>query len=259
MQKKKHLVVGNWKMNPLSPDEAKRIIRSTKKEAKGLKRTEVVICPPYPFLSLIKPEKKGKVFAGVQDVFWQTSGTFTGEVSPEMIRQSDGKFAIIGHSERRKLGETDAIVAKKTNAALSAGLTAIVCVGESSRDNTGDYLEYLKKQLAGSLVGVKKRFLTELIIAYEPLWAISSGYALSQAMKPSDVHETTLYLKKILAEIFGKDWVSSIRILYGGSVSAENAGFIIGGGGVDGLLVGRESLDLKNFPLLLKSVDAVPL
>ena len=246
-------------MNPVSLEEAKTIIKVTRKNSKSLKRTEVAICPPAIYLPLVKPEAKEKLYSGVQNVFYLPSGTWTGEISSEMVRQSGGKFAIVGHSERRKLGETDEVVAKKVSASLSAGLTTIVCIGESERDQTGDYLEAIRKQMLGSLSGISRRFLMDLIIAYEPLWTISKGYGVTQAMKPSDVHETTLYLKKVLLEIFGKDWVGSIRILYGGSVNAENAGFIVGGGEVDGLLVGRESLDPKNFGLLLKSVDAVPL
>src|SRR3989344_8737856 len=161
MKNRKHLVVANWKMNPVSPEEAHRIIRFTKKATENLKRTEVAICPPFIYMPFVKPEAKKKVYAGVQDIFWQPSGIFTGEVSPEMVRQSGGEFVIIGHSERRKLGETNEMVAKKANATLSAGITAIVCVGETNRDNTGDYLEFLKKQLVGSLAGAKKRFLTE--------------------------------------------------------------------------------------------------
>lgn len=259
MRNRKHLVVANWKMNPISLDEAKVIIRATKKSAKELKRTEVVICPPFIYMPFVKPEARQKIYVGVQNVFWLPSGTFTGEVSSEMIRQSGGKFVIIGHSERRKFGETNEIISKKVNAVLSAGLTAILCVGEADRDSSGDYLEVLRKQIMESLNGVSKRFLTDLIIAYEPVWAISKGYGVSEAMKPSDVHETTLYIRKVLLEIFGKDWVGNIRILYGGSVNAENAGFIVGGGETDGLLVGRESLSPQGFASLLKSVDAVPL
>ena len=242
-------------MNPISPEEAKRIIRTTKKTVKELKRTEAVICPPAIYLNLIKPEKK--IYSGVQNVFWLPSGTYTGEISSEMVRQSGATFAIVGHSDRRSLGETDEMVAKKANAALSAGLQTIICIGEKSRDQSGDYLEFLKTQLTRALSGIRKSFLSDLIIAYEPIWAISKSSA-GEAMKPRDVEETVLYIKKILSEIFGKDWVGAIRVLYGGSLNGENAGLIVGVGKVDGILVGRESLSEKGFKELLKSVDAVP-
>lgn len=259
MKDKKHLVVANWKMNPISPEEAKKIIQVTKKTAKTLRKTETVICPPFVYLSFVKPEPKRKVYAGVQNVFWQSSGAYTGEVSSEMVRQSGASFAIIGHSERRNFGETDDVVAKKASASLAAGIKTIVCIGEKSRDQNGDYLDFLKRQLTASLSGIKKSFLPDLIIAYEPVWAISKNYSSAEAMKPSDVHETGLYIRKILSEIFGKDWFGVIRILYGGSVNGENAGLIVGSGKVDGLLVGRESLNGKDFGILLKKVDAVPL
>lgn len=259
MKNKKHLVVANWKMNPISGEEARRIIRSTKKTAKELKRTEVAICPPFIYLPFVKAETEKKIYAGAQNVFWQASGTYTGEISSEMVRQSGASFVIIGHSDRRNLGETDEIVAKKANAALFSGLRTIVCIGEKSRDNSGDYLEFLKKQLTASLAGIKKRFLTDLLIAYEPIWAISKSFAAGEAMMPSDIEETVLYIRKVLSEIFGKDWMNSIGILYGGSANGENAGLIVGAGKVDGLLVGRESLNEKGFAELLKSVDAVPI
>ncbi len=257
MKNRKHLVVGNWKMNPISPEEARGMINLTKKLAREMKRTDVVVCPPFPYLNMVRSAGEKKFYAGVQDVFWQPAGSFTGEVSAEMVRQNGAKFAIIGHSERRELGETDEIVSKKAVAVLGAGLSAIVCVGEKIRDNSGDYLEFLRKQVSTSLAGVKKKNVSDLIIAYEPVWAIGRNF--SEAMKPSDIEETALFLKKVLSEIFGKDWLQSLKILYGGSVNWENAGFIVGGGGVDGLLVGRESLSRENYPKLLKSVDAVPI
>jgi triosephosphate isomerase len=150
-------------------------------------------------------------------------------------------------------------VSKKAGAALLAGLNVVLCVGESERNNSGDYLEFLRKQITTSLFGIRKKFLSELIIAYEPVWAISKSYGSGEAMTPSDIHETTLFLRKILVEIFGKDWASAIRIIYGGSANAENCQAIIGGGEVDGLLVGRESLNPENFVNLFKAVDVIPL
>lgn len=256
MQNHKHLIVANWKMNPSSKEEAKRIINSTKKIAKELKRTEVVICPPFPFIDFVKPDDK-KVFSGVQNVFYVPVGTFTGEVSSEMIRAFGAKYSIVGHSERRHLGETDDIVSKKANASLMAGLKTIICVGEETRDNSGDYLNFLRNQIKNSLANVKKKFLFDLIIAYEPVWAISKSTVAGQAMNFNEVHEANIFIKKTLVEIFGKDWVSGVRILYGGSVNFENAENIIKEAKVDGFLVGRESLDIETFPKLLKSVDGI--
>ncbi len=256
MQNHKHLIVANWKMNPTSKEEAKKIISSTKRASKELKRTEVVVCPPFPFIDLVKPDNK-KVFSGSQNVFYESAGTRTGEVSPEMVRAFGGKYVIVGHSERRQLGETDEIVSKKANASLLLGLKTIVCVGEETRDTSGDYLNFLQNQIKNSLVNIKKRFLSDLIIAYEPIWAISKSAVSGEAMNPSEVHEANILVKKTLTEIFGKDWIGGVKIIYGGSVKFENASDIIKEGKVDGFLIGRESLNTETFPKLLKSVDAI--
>ncbi len=257
MKKAKHLVVGNWKMNPSSVDDAKVILNSVKKNADLLKKTEVVVCPPFPFLSLFKKQSKNKLLLGAQDVFWEAPGSFTGEISAEILKSCGASFVIVGHSERRALGETDEIVAKKAFASLSLGLKTIVCIGEKQRDNTGAYLEDITKQLRGSLMLIKKKHLTDLIIAYEPIWAV--GKSFGEAMKPEEVHETVLFIKKVLSEIFGKDWFNGIKVLYGGAVNYENAGAIVGGGETDGLLIGRESVNPEGFKKLLASVDVVPL
>jgi triosephosphate isomerase len=256
MKKSKHLVVGNWKKNPSTKEEAREIINGTKKYAKLLKKTDVVVCPPFPFLPLAKIDDS-KVFLGAQDVFWESAGSFTGEVSAEMLKSVGASYVIVGHSERRALGETDDVVAKKTFASLSAGLKTIVCIGEKQRDNTGVYLEEITKQLSGSLSLLKKKHLSDLIIAYEPIWAV--GKSFGEAMSPSDVHETVLFIKKVLSDLFGKDWFNGIKVLYGGAVNYENASAIVGGGETDGLLIGRESVNLEGFKKLLSAVDVVPL
>ena len=123
MQKRKRLVVGNWKMNPTSISETKRVVSVTKKYSKGLKNTEVVICPPFPFLYLVKPDNKRNVYGGMQDAFFQSAGSFTGEISSEMGREFGVSYVIIGHSERRALGETDEMVSKKVQQALQNNIT----------------------------------------------------------------------------------------------------------------------------------------
>jgi triosephosphate isomerase len=257
MKKAKHLVVGNWKKNPSSLNEAKVILSSTKKNSKELKRTEVVVCPPFPYLSFFKKQSKDKVSLGAQNVFWEAPGSVTGEISPEILKSLGVEFVILGHSERRALGETDEIVAKKVLTCLDSGLKVIVCIGEKERDSSGAYLEVLSQQIRNSLNGVKKKNLSDVIVAYEPIWAIGKEYG--EAMKPEDVHETVLFIKKIISEMFGKDWFSGIKILYGGAVNHENAGNVVGGGETDGLLIGRESLNIEGFKKLLLSVDAVPI
>jgi len=253
---KKHLVVGNWKMNPTSIEEARAVVAMSKKAAKNLKRTEVVICPPFAFLHLVKVDNK-KIFAGVQNVFNQPAGSFTGEISPQMVRSLGGKYVIIGHSERRAMGETDELVSQKIIAALNAGLRPIVCIGEKTRNQSGEYLQFLRNQLSICLSLLKKKHFSEIIIAYEPVFAIGKSFA--EAMQAREILETVLYIKKVLNDIFGKESASCACILYGGSVNWENAKAIIETGGVNGLFGGRERLNVETFPKLLTSVDAVSL
>lgn len=255
---KKKIIVGNWKMNPETSARAREIFSTISRRAKKFKQLEVVICPPAVYLGLFKKSsaKTGKNFSlGVQDIFWERSGPYTGEISPAMALSLGASFAIVGHSERRARGETDLVVSKKALAAARAGLRAIVCVGERERDAGGAYFEFLKNQIKGSLAGARPRDLRRVLIAYEPLWAI--GKSFKEAMKPADVYEMSLFIKKVLTDLFGKDAALAAPILYGGSVNFENAGLIVKEGEVEGLLVGRESLDPENFTKLLRTINGL--
>lgn len=251
-------------MNPVRTDDAKRIFAAYKKVSKKLSRTSLVACPPFVYLPLVVPSKtkkktaKGaaKVFAGAQDVFFEGEGAFTGEVSAKMLRDLGVSHVIIGHSERRNPpaggGETDEIVSRKAVAALAAGLCAIVCVGEDVHDADGAYLALLKDQIKNSLAALPKSAASKIVIAYEPIWAIGA----KEAMKPEQIRETALFIKKVVADLFGHEAALDMSILYGGSVNWRNAGDIIRIGGVQGLLVGRESVNVPGFVELAKAVDA---
>jgi triosephosphate isomerase len=253
MKKDKILVVANWKMNPESVVRAKEIFLGTKKAARALKNTKVVVCPPFVYLSDLEKQNDGSVVLGAQDVFWEPNGSYTGEISPKMLKKEGEGYVIIGHSERRELGETDEMVSKKIKAALKVGLQVVLCIGEKERDAHGEYLHFLRKQIVSSLGKLQKKFLGKLIVAYEPVWAI--GKNEEEAMKPADIHETILFIKKVLAETYGQKTIISIPILYGGAVGYKNAGGIIHLGGVQGLLVGHGSLKVEKFFELLKNVD----
>ncbi|MES2470991.1 MAG: triose-phosphate isomerase [Patescibacteria group bacterium] len=246
----KLLVIGNWKMNPLTVDEAKRIIQSTRKASAKLTRAEVVVCPPFPFISMALG-KSERMSVGAQDVFTEPQGSYTGEVSAEMLKNMGLKYVIVGHSERRKKGETDQNVADKTKAVLRAGLTAVVCVGEEVRDAQGAYLDTLRAQIKASLEGVQRKHTKQLVLAYEPVWAIGA----KEAMTPQLVQEMGIFVRKILSDMYGQSEVMSVPILYGGSVNFRNAKDIIVQGQVQGLLVGRESVNPPGFVELLKAVD----
>jgi len=247
------LVVANWKMNPRSVAEAKKLFNAVKKNQSGSRGVSLVICPPTIYLSELKKlSSANKISFGVQNISAQKEGAFTGEMSASMARSAGASFAIIGHSERRKAGETDMDVSLKIKAALAEKMTPIVCVGEQMRDESGSYLSFLSSQLKESLASVSKKDLEDIIIAYEPVWAI--GEKSQGAMSPADVYETILFLRKVLADMFSKKEAMEATFLYGGSVDERNASAIIKEGGVSGHLVGRASLDPIKFIKIVKAV-----
>ncbi len=248
----KKIVVGNWKMNPTSVEEARRIYRSVNNTAKKLTSTDVVVCPPFVYSKLfLSKNNKNPVLVGSQDSFMEDQGSYTGEVSPLMLKDLGISYVIVGHSERRARGETDELVSKKIQAVLESGMSPILCIGEKERDAGGNYLHFIKDQIKNSLNKVSKKYINKLVIAYEPLWAIGA----KEAMNTSDIHEMTLFIKKVLSDIYGHSEALSTKILYGGSVNFRNATDIIVSGQVNGLLVGRESINSAGFVELLKAVD----
>ena len=249
--KKKYIIAGNWKMNPQTLEEAKRIATQVKKVAIKTKKIETVACPPFVYSNLIKVDDGFSL--GAQDVYFEQAGSFTGEVSAEMLKSIGAKYVIVGHAERRKMGDTDEVVAQKLNAAVGAGIQPILCVGEKERDQNGDYLGVLKNQIVTSLGKLARKDVKQLVVAYEPLWAIGA----TSAMTPADVHETALFIKKVLSDTYGQEYALQVKILYGGSVTFKNAKDIVALGQVDGLLVGRESVNPEGFNLILKEIDAI--
>lgn len=254
MAKKKKTIIANWKMNPVSLVEAKKIYNSTKKVAETLKNGEVIVCPPTIYISTFSKTKASKnIFIGAQNANAAEKGAFTGEVSIPMLKDLGVKYLIIGHSERRKMGETNTEVRQKIEAAFNQKITPIVCIGESKRDPDAEYLNFLKVQIKECFSGLRKSDYVGLTIAYEPVWAIGKSY--KDAMHPTDIHEMVLYIKKYFGELFGADIAQSIKILYGGSVEAENAAEVLKVGNVDGFLVGHASLVPETFSQILKAVD----
>lgn len=238
--KRKIYIVGNWKMNPGTREEAKALFNQTNALALKSKKVVVISCAPYPFISLFS-SKKASLKLGAQDVFYEQAGSFTGEVSAAQLASMGVEYVIVGHSERRVMGDTDEIIAKKVRISLEAGLKVIVCVGENGRDGHGHYLSFIKDQIFSIFKNISKKYIANIIIAYEPVWAVGKRY--ESALQPSDIHEMSLYVKKILSQIYGKEDAMNIAVLYGGSVNFENAGPILSDGEVSGLLIGRQSLD----------------
>jgi len=247
------LIIANWKMNPKTSSEALRVLKASKEALSLTKYVDVVVCAPSLFTGLItKGAKKKSLSFGLQNIHSETEGAFTGELSADMGKSLGVTFSIVGHSERRALGENNEFVAKKVAQLLKNGMTPILCVGENERDEHGHYLEVLKQELLGSLIGISKKAISKIVIAYEPIWAI--GKTGSEAMDAHGLHQTALFIRKVLIDNFGND-AQEVRVLYGGSVAPENAGSLVKNGEVDGLLVGHQSLVAKNFKQILSEVD----
>lgn len=245
------VVVANWKMHPKTLADARKLFSAIKKIASSARGARVVMCPPVPYLASLREAYRGKsVVWGAQDVFWGTVGAHTGSVSAPMLKSAGASYVIVGHSERRALGETNEDVAKKAHAAMGEGMTAIVCVGERERDAQGGYLGFIQSQLGVVLRNFQKHQLKHLVVAYEPLWAI--GKTHKDALDPHGVHEMSLYIRKLLVERYGQVLARRVPIIYGGSVEQENAQALLEEGNSNGFLVGHASLDPKAFSEILK-------
>jgi len=244
----KHLVIANWKANPSTLAEAKKLFLSIKRGLGKRTKAEVVICPPFVYLSALQ-SKNSPIVLGAQNVFWQ-EGAFTGEVSARMLKSLACKYVIIGHSERRAMGETNEMVNRKIKAAVSAKLFPILCIGESKEQKkAGETKEVLEKQLSTALKNISKLKVqnSKLTIAYEPIWAIGTGNACD-----TDTAMTIkLLIRKILANIYNRATAQNTRILYGGSVNSSIVEDYIKESIIDGVLVGGASLNPKEFIAIL--------
>ena len=252
MKKMKRLVVGNWKMNPLTTDEAKKIAQISKRTAGKASKTQVVLCPPFVYIPALSKLPAKNIFLGAQDAFFETMGHFTGEVSASQLYQFGVRYVLVGHSERRALGETNDITNRKLRAVLGEGMSPILCVGEKVRDTHGDYLDTIRLQTLEGLKDVQKKIIDRVVIAYEPVWAVGANKTPST----EEIHEISIFIKKILRDIYGV-LSDGVRILYGGDVTVNNADRILADGFVHGLLIGRESLDTRDFPEIIRLVDSL--
>lgn len=249
---KKKIIAANWKMNPLSLQGAKNLTRGVLRSARVPQGTEVILCPPFPWLGDVKKILRGKkgYSLGAQDVFWENpdkGGAFTGEVSCQMLKDLGAEYVIVGHSERRRvMGESDEMVNKKLLTALNAGLKVILCVGEWVRDE--NYVSMVTQQLLASIENISVRDLSNIIIAYEPVWAIGTG----EADTPDSALSAAILIRKIIMQKFQRKNMPRVKVLYGGSVNKNNAYSFISQNGIDGALVGGESLNAENFAQVIK-------
>lgn len=246
---RKPFIAGNWKMNLLSQSSVD-LARSLMSTLPVNENVQVAVCPPAVYLQQLGSVLNGSsIGLGAQNMSQQKEGAFTGEVSGSMLKDIGCSCVILGHSERRQFyGETDALVNAKTVAALSYGLTPIVCVGEMlEQREAGTTAEVIDQQIRGSLSGLSAGQAAELVIAYEPVWAIGTGKTAS----PAQAEEVHAQIRQLLVELFGKPLADTIRIQYGGSVKADNAAELLGQPNIDGALVGGASLKADSFAAIV--------
>jgi len=243
------VVAGNLKLfNTISGAAAR--VSDLKSLVAGTAGVEIVVAPVFTALSRVADVVSGSnVRLAAQDCYWEEEGAFTGEVAPKLLVDAGCSHVIIGHSERRQyFGETDDTVNKKTKAAIAAGLTAIVCVGETLAERESDRtFSVIDTQLKGSLAGFSADMLARTIIAYEPVWAIGTGKTASDA-QAQEVHA---FIRTLMAQLFGQAAADSIRILYGGSVKSDNVKGLMAQPDIDGALVGGASLKAESFAAIV--------
>jgi triosephosphate isomerase len=249
---RRFLIAGNWKMNTTRQSGVTLAGELAAVVPQAEAGVEVLVCPPYPYLLAVGETLAGSaVHLGAQDAYFEAPGAFTGEVAVDMLRDCGCRYVILGHSERRHvMGETDAIINRKVRAAVAGGLAAVLCVGELlSERQSGQTEEVLDRQMEGGLAGVSEAEAAQVVIAYEPVWAIGTGVTATPEQAES-AHE---HLRKWLARRYTPAFSEKVRILYGGSVKADNAETLLGQPNVDGALVGGASLKASTFVPIIEA------
>jgi triosephosphate isomerase len=254
---RKTIIAGNWKMYKTIP-EAIDLANGLKREffKLDLQVIDVVLCPPFTALSEVSEVvAESGIQLGAQDCFWQEEGAFTGEISVKMIKDAGCLYVIIGHSERRQFfAETNESVNKKIKAALKAGLTPIVCVGETLAEREADKtFAVLDGHIKKGLEGLSEEDFLKIVIAYEPVWAIGTG----KTATPAQAQEAQNYIRALLKKLYNNEAAEAVRIQYGGSVKPENIVELMQQPDVDGALVGGASLTVEGFSQIVKKASEV--
>lgn len=249
----KPILVANWKNHPDSPAKMTALLSGLSKKPSVFKNIATFIAPPLTYFESVSKKIKNFASLAAQDIFFAPDGTYTGAVTPDILKSFGVKLAIIGHSERRALGETNEVVLDKIKSAFRTGITPLLCIGERVRNAEGEQFEFIEEELKMSLEGIRRKDDAErLIVAYEPIWAI--GKKAADAITPDDLSQMVIFIKKVLTDIFGRESAEKIPILYGGSVEPENARALMDTG-VRGFLVGHASLDPKQFATIAESLN----
>ncbi len=250
---RKVIIAGNWKMN-MTPCEAEEAVKKTAALTEGKDGCEVVLCVPFIDIPAAVNAAKGtNVKIGAQNVHFEEKGAFTGEVSAKMLVESGIEYVIVGHSERRQyFGETDETVNKRTKAALNAGLKVIMCLGEVLEERqAGITSEIVSMQTKLDLAGISDELIKNVIIAYEPVWAIGTGLTAT----PDQAEEVCCLIRKVVEGLYGKETADGMTIQYGGSMNDKNAADLLGKYNVDGGLIGGASLVPEKFASIVESAQ----
>jgi triosephosphate isomerase len=249
---RKFVIAGNWKMNA-GPAETETLISELKAHlGKTDPDCDIVVFPPsISLITAVRASKGSAIQCGAQNVHFEDNGAFTGEISTSMLKEAGLKYVLVGHSERRQFfGETDQIAGAKVKKIISAGMVPVLCVGEKLEERKkGSQKSVVEKQLIVALDGLTASELSNIVIAYEPVWAIGTGETASP-QQAQDMHQ---YIRKVLSDLSSPENASRIRILYGGSMKPENAGELLGQPDVDGGLIGGASLKADSFYSIIQS------
>ncbi|MBS3921370.1 MAG: triose-phosphate isomerase [Deltaproteobacteria bacterium] len=243
-------IAGNWKMNK-TVEEAIDLVKGLKVHLKGIEDVEVAIAPPFTALYPVAQELKGSsIHLASQNLFWEGKGAFTGEISPAMLKEINCRYAIIGHSERRQyFGETDETANRRIKAAFNHGLKVIFCIGETLQEREGGIaFSVIERQLEGGLKELGEKAVEEMVVAYEPVWAIGTG----KTATPEQAEEVHQFIRQKLERLYSKRISEGIRIQYGGSVTPENIKGLMVQANIDGALVGGASLNAESFSRIVR-------
>lgn len=247
----KAIVVANWKMNPATMREAKRLFDATRTAAESAKNVTLIAAPPVIFLRELRARYKGKrITFAVQNASAEGSGAYTGDTSLLQAKDAGAQYVIVGHSEQRAKGETNEAAGKVVAAALVSGLTPVLCVGERERSASGEHFNVVKEQLRAAFTDVEPGKVTKVLVAYEPVWAIGG----EKTMNPRDMHEMTIFIRKTIVGMKGEAGMN-VKILYGGATTESNALPMLEESGVQGFIVGHVSIDAFRFAALISSLS----
>ncbi|HQP91872.1 MAG TPA: triose-phosphate isomerase [Candidatus Omnitrophota bacterium] len=250
---RKRVIAGNWKMNK-NTSEAIELANGLKREVYKVEDVDIIVCPPFTALEEVSEIiYETNIKLGAQNMHWEDSGAFTGEVSPLMIKDLSATFVILGHSERRQFFfETNEIVNKKTKSALKHGLTPIVCVGETLQEREAQRtFAVIEDHVYNSLKDLTNEELEKTIIAYEPVWAIGTG----KTATPEQAQEVHQFIRDLLKKKYSQETAEKVIILYGGSVKPANTKELVNQKDIDGALVGGASLEVKSFSEIIKNAS----